>query len=614
MQLDSLTRTPRMYYDNPFRFMHNPQKYGIEPQKLKKILEANPNLKGWHIYYSRIAHINAKRRDSALFYANKALEAYRSLPNKKGRHWDQQMLMHFFISEALRSLDRDQNGSIQNMQEALKFAQRDTLKNWIGICYSAIARNHFDMGNDSIALQYYLKSSQDSLHMSNPRAYIVIHSVMGSIYSNLGKNKLAKKHTRLAITASENNDYKANFFPLYTVLADIYLREKKEDSLRYSYRKAIESYELYNNEPSQGTEEMVYFYKTYKAFFKLEEGALDEVIEYTTDAVKNGTSREKTNIFEKKMVLMAAKLLSEAYERKGNSKKHTELLTTISAYLDKFHTQKLEEGLENLEIQYQTKEKDNSIAQLEESKRQQDAIISQQKIITYGIGGLFLLGFAIGVLFWRQRKLKNLYEKESLEQQLLRAQMNPHFTFNTLSQIQNLIDKNPKEAKNYLIKFSRLLVSIFESSTSNYVSLRKELNSLEEYIELQRIHFPEVFEFSIKLNDIDAETVFVPGMLIQPVVENSIKHGFSGIDYPGKISLELKREGSYISCSIEDNGRGLSTSHLVNGQFSSTHLISNFLDKVTKRAYTILNKKDTFENQTGVIVNFSIPYKLSPND
>ncbi len=615
--IDSISATPSMYWNDPFEFWHHPEKYGVDPQKLKKYLEANPDLKGWHIYYSRVAHMKwlqkNKEMDSALHYAEKAINAYEILSSKESVNWDQLMLMYYLVSKAKRSFQRDFDASTESMLTALKLAKKESLRNWEGICYSGIGTNHFNLGNDSIALSYFKLASKDTLHMSNPRASISINAIMGSIYNKMGYQDLAKRHIMHAINTSGESDFKLNLFALYGALADIYNQEAQQDSIRYAYSNAIRSYENYNMKSVRYKGDNLYLYNLYKAFFLLEEGHLDQVITYTTKAIENCISMEKINVFEKNAVIMAADLLGKAYERKGDAKQYSELLTTVSTYLDRFHKQKLEEGMERLEIKYQTKEKDLSIAQLEESRTQQDAIIEQQRIINFGIIGLFILSVVAAVLLWRQRKLKNMYEKESLEQRLLRAQMHPHFTFNTLSVINNMIDKNPKKAKQYLIKFSRLLASIFESSTVSYVMLKTELKNLQAYIDLQQIRIPDTFEFELTLNGIDTESIYIPGMILQPIIENSISHGFIDMNKPGKITMELNQEKSLISCRVEDNGSGLKATSIA-GRQSSTQLISDFLKKVTKSGVTIFDKKNTFNDQKGVIVTFSIPYKLSLYD
>lgn len=614
-QFDSLAASPEMFRDDPFEFWHHPEKYGPDPEVLKAALTANRKLTGWHIYYSRIAHLKyfSKDRDSALFYAQKAIASYNELKKENDSFWEQEMLV-YYIKGKRETAKREYDKSLVSMQMAIQLAKEHNLKRWEGPNHYAMARSHYNFGNDSIALKYFLIVAEDSIHLSNPRAFIATHAILGSIYKELEENELAKKHVLSAIEVSEKSDYKANLFPLYSAMGSIYREENNKDSLHIYYTKANDRFENFDRHSPDKIVGWDYAYLLNKSYLNLEKGALVEAEKDIEMVIEYYVSKEKVHRVDKDNVIYASQLLGQIYEKQGNVTKYSQLLEITSNYLEKFREQKLKEDLENLEVQYQTREKDQSIAQLEKNKEQQEAIISQQRVINFGLAGLILLFTGIGVLLWRQRKLKNLYEKETLEQQLLRAQMNPHFTFNTLSVIQNMIEKDPKRAKAYLTKFSRVLVSVFESSTSNYVPLEKELKSLKEYIDLQRIRFPESFDYQVELNDIDAETLFVPGMMLQPIIENSIAHGFEGIDYPGKISLILKKDESSISCSIEDNGRGLTDTEFSKDRPSSTQLISNFLNKVTKKAFTVLDKKDTFKDETGVIVEFSIPYKLSLND
>ena len=227
---------------------------------------------------------------------------------------------------------------------------------------------------------------------------------------------------------------------------------------------------------------------------------------------------------------------------------------------------------------------------------------------------LVLLG-AIGFLFFRQRKLK--FEKIGLQmqQRLLRSQMNPHFTFNTLYAIQNKIEENPKEGSKYLLKFSRLLRLILENSTQNYVLLEKELETLKKYLDLQLLRFPSKFTYSITLDNLDEdELIFIPPMLIQPFIENSIEHGFSGIDYLGKLTLNLSMKKKFIHCNIEDNGKGFNDNNHSKKRSMSMTLISDFLFKATKSEIKIIDKKKLSKKETGIQISFLIPHKKTEND
>jgi hypothetical protein len=230
-----------------------------------------------------------------------------------------------------------------------------------------------------------------------------------------------------------------------------------------------------------------------------------------------------------------------------------------------------------------------------------------------GVMSLFVL---IGFLIYKQRQFK--YERQSLQmqQRLLRSQMNPHFMFNTLSVIQSQINKNQGSAEKYLLKFSRLLRLILENSLHNYVPVGDEIETLKKYLDLQLIRFQNKFAYNISLTNFDEdELIYIPPMLIQPFVENSIEHGFLGIDRKGEISIKLTLQEKWMSCVIEDNGKGLKTSASVLKTSVSINLISKFIKKVTKKSISIKDRANNgSSNESGVIVEFLIPYKFSNDD
>ena len=202
-----------------------------------------------------------------------------------------------------------------------------------------------------------------------------------------------------------------------------------------------------------------------------------------------------------------------------------------------------------------------------------------------------------------------------MQQRLLRSQMNPHFTYNTLYAIQNHIKTDQDGAVKYLLKFSRLLRLILENSMQNYVALESELESLKKYMDLQLLRFPRKFTYDVQLNDLEEdELLFIPPMLMQPFVENSIEHGFHNMDDQGTISISLTRKKKFLECKIEDNGQGKVASNNKGKRSASTQLIANFLEKATKQKVQIQNKADIETNESGMIVTFLIPFKLTEDD
>jgi len=157
-------------------------------------------------------------------------------------------------------------------------------------------------------------------------------------------------------------------------------------------------------------------------------------------------------------------------------------------------------------------------------------------------------------------ELKSSFEKKvaNLEMSALRAQMNPHFIFNSLNSIESyIIRNNTKQASHYLNSFSRLVRLILQNSRSSYISLTDELETLELYLQLEQMRFKQTFSYVINLEEsMDPDTYEIPPMLIQPYLENAIWHGLNTRTSGGVVSIDFRNCGDTIQCIIEDNGIG----------------------------------------------------------
>ena len=183
------------------------------------------------------------------------------------------------------------------------------------------------------------------------------------------------------------------------------------------------------------------------------------------------------------------------------------------------------------------------------------------------------LSFVLVVLAVYYIRMYRLKEKERLkaalnkkvadiEQQALRAQMNPHFMFNSLNAIQKYILKNePDCAQKYLTKFSRLMRMVLENSRNTAIPLSQEIDTLSLYMDMERMRFNEKFDYSFNIAPgIDTYAVQVPPMLIQPFIENAVRHGIRPLSRKGSIQVGFKMNENTLLCSIEDDGIGISAS------------------------------------------------------
>lgn len=178
--------------------------------------------------------------------------------------------------------------------------------------------------------------------------------------------------------------------------------------------------------------------------------------------------------------------------------------------------------------------------------------------------GISLLITAIVFVYYKSqlRKLREKLENEQMQASLqltaIRAQMNPHFIFNVMNSIRIYMQSHDlKSAEKYLTSFSKLVRYVLDNSDKQVVSLEAELNSLRNYVDLEMQQFESGFEFRIDCEEgIELSDYELPSLLLQPFVENSIKHGISKMKGKGRIIIDIRRKGENLLIAIEDNGIG----------------------------------------------------------
>lgn len=224
-----------------------------------------------------------------------------------------------------------------------------------------------------------------------------------------------------------------------------------------------------------------------------------------------------------------------------------------------------------------------------------------------------------------QRQQREIaYEKEllELEQKAVRLQMNPHFIFNALNSIQSLIGTGQEiEARYFLAKFSRLMRQILDNSRKTSISLEEEINTLENYLLIEQFCNGGHFQYQIVVDSsLEEDFIQLPPMILQPFVENAIKHGMKGRpqdDTSGNISIHFYDKGSVMECVIEDNGVGRTKAAELNQQSKETYHESTGMLVTTERLAMIDNPEgvipleivDLYENNlpTGTRVIVRLP-------
>ncbi|WP_323787511.1 ligand-binding sensor domain-containing protein [Psychroserpens sp.] len=236
-----------------------------------------------------------------------------------------------------------------------------------------------------------------------------------------------------------------------------------------------------------------------------------------------------------------------------------------------------------------------------------------------GIGGLILV-LSI-VQYIKRLKHKNVKEQErlqlenhllTLEQKALRLQMNPHFIFNVLNGIKAMAPTKPEKMNDTVNSFAILLRETLVNSRKDKISLDQEIKTLKHYIEVERLMAEEPFEFDIVVKtDLDVEEILIPPMLIQPFVENAIRHGILKGPRKGELKVQFETIKEMLMVTIEDNGIGIYNSQQ---QKPKTDHQSMALKVTRERLESISGKgaleiKETKQND-GTIEGTTIVFKI----
>lgn len=189
-----------------------------------------------------------------------------------------------------------------------------------------------------------------------------------------------------------------------------------------------------------------------------------------------------------------------------------------------------------------------------------DKSVPIEAVIFFTVVLLILIGLVFLIFYRRhKRKLKQAAQEKQfagLKLGAIRAQLNPHFMFNALTSIQNLINKNNVEDANYyLSKFAELTRRVLDSSNEELLSIEEERRLINDYLQMEQLRFN--FKYNICVDDqLDQANIDIPAMLLQPFVENAVKHGVSGLKEKGEIMVKIAGEGKDVLLSVKDNGRG----------------------------------------------------------
>lgn len=543
-----------------------------------------------------VAHWFKNELDSALISYQRALKLFTAIGDKT------QMANLYNNVSMIYNRRNQHDTSIVLYQKALKINlelkdSTSTANNYLnmGLLYDNI-------GDTESALRFYKLSLEYSKH-SQDVVYANMSSIMADRYGSDSAIYYYKKALKYCRTDRLRARILLNLGPYYLNLgqpdsANIYLEKGMSllpNKTSYVYAKAV---------MDQGG--LLRHKKKYKeCLVKYHEAlAIARKVEHTPlmVSIKGEIAR----------VYASMSLWKEAYSWSHDFFESSDSLRNIE---NRKHLVTVQEQFEYEQNQRKISEltTDNLSKELElEQERSTRNLILSSALLTLLIVGFFWL-------IYKRRQDKKRFvldmKRVEIEQRMLRSQMNPHFIFNALNSIQSYVTTNQTyEAEVFLSKFSLLMRKILENSANQWISLEEEIETLQLYLELEKVRFQDKFDFDIQSDQAD-QTLPIPPMLLQPFVENAILHGMKGKKDKGKIDVRFIEQEKALICEVEDNGVGRKKekSHLSGHHSMATGLTDDrisFFNKEIKGAgfsLIIFDLKQEDGTSAGTKVQLTIP-------
>ncbi|HYG20971.1 MAG TPA: tetratricopeptide repeat protein [Ohtaekwangia sp.] len=496
----------------------------------------------------------------ALEYHDEALSIFTALNYTPG-------IIHSYSNTGVVYLSlSDYPKALENFLHGARFAAGDSLL--LANILLNVGLVHKNMHAYDRSLEYAEKARALFVASGQKQGAANALGNLGTLYSETGRYREALRHYQAALqlnTAIGNNRRKASDL---VNMAVVYQHLNKYDSAHDYLRESLALYEqTHDKENTSAT--MVKLAEIYLAVPSL----LDHLSGASAEKKLVGYLQQALTLATASGSLQSQRIawesLRKTFEKYGRHAKALYAYKQQVAFTDSIYNSEKDKELARHQIQFEFEKKEASLkSEHEKDMAVAQAEIERQKTVETAIlaGGLLLVVAGVtGYILYRKRKEAEAKRKEAefsaliadTEMKALRAQMNPHFIFNSLNAISNFIAANkPEHADDYLTRFSRIIRMILENSEYREITLAEDLEALELYLQLEAMRLQNRFSYEIRVNDsLDPENTVVPPLMLQPFVENSIWHGISKVD-GGKIIIAINPQDDKLVCVIEDNGPG----------------------------------------------------------
>jgi len=463
------------------------------------------------------------------------------------------------------------------------------IDNKLGVAYNFI-------GNQTMALRHLLQAEEAliSLKLNKSIEIADVFSNISSVYEEQNQNSNVKKYLFKALVIYKKNGDQLSIADVYNNYGTFYMNKQNDiekakfffiksyqikSKLKPSLSTAITAFNLgtiYSSENNNFDKAVFYLQKTKKISLEL---GNDYYFGMSLQAMGDIYRKKKDYPQSEKMLLEASKLqkrsgslpelsacylsLSKLYEEEGNFKDALYFSSVCFALKDSITNETKTREFIALQKQFETFKQDKKIQLLERNKEISELRVRRQQQYMFFSIILFIILISSSYFYFRanHRRKRLVLEKRIATAAIsaLNAQINSHFIANTLVSVKNFLNRKDTEKSIGIIDdFSLLMRNTLIYSREERISLEEDIQNLRTYLAIEQVNHSNKFNYEIKLsNDISPETIQIPPMLVQPFIENAIKHGIhSKID--GKISISYSIDVcSKLLIRITDNGNGI---------------------------------------------------------
>ena len=432
----------------------------------------------------------------------------------------------------------------------------ETISYNIAVSQNSIGNIYLILEQYDLAHKQFQKSLIIEKKSGNRLGLAINYQNIGFTYEATGDLENALRNYRLSLEYNNQIDSNLGRVICYNSIGQVYIKQKKYSDAKVIIEKALEKALLNGDQ--------FYIASSYINLGWVQQ-KMDQLSASETHLKKGLETAEKYNL--NLSIVQASSHLSELYSKKG---KHELALSYYKTAVDVEKTINNNRNLRYVNdviIQYENEIKNNKIKALADENQIVKSKLERNKtIFWYSMLALVIIGSVL-VALYRHRQLQQEKQILTLEQDMLRSQMNPHFIFNSLNSIKLYIINNEKEnAVYYLNKFSKLIRKILVASSEKENSLEDELDTMKLYMNIENIRFSNEIDFEIMVDDaINTANIKVPSLALQPFLENALWHGLSSKKDNKKIVLHVYRtQDNFVTISITDNGIGREKSDKIN--------------------------------------------------